>query len=337
MQLILSLDYELYFGPRHGSPQRCLVEPCRALLNVIERVAGKLALFVDAGYLCKLEEHAGKSRAVREEANQVFRHLDELARAGHELHLHIHPHWEDTRRGEHGWEFDLRRYALHRFSAGEIEDIVKRYKRAIARFVGADAVFCYRAGGWVVQPFERLGPALRANGIWLDSSVFPGGITRDSTHSLDFRGSPDKDHWRFETDPLTEMRRGYFLEIPIASVQVAPWSYWGLALRKLAGGTRHRPWGNGGALPLGKRDFAAKLLGRTASAVSIDGPKAGWLESAYREHRRRGRQCFVVMGHPKALSSYSITCLERFLKRHPDIRPVGYAQYEPVARHEHLV
>ncbi len=332
MNLILSLDYELFFGPRHGSPQRCLVEPCHALLKVTDRVAGKLAFFVDAGYLCKLEEHARTSASARQEAHQVFGHLEALSRAGHELHLHIHPHWEDTRRSEHGWQFDLKRYALHSFPAAQIDDIVKRYKDAIARFVGADAVFGYRAGGWVVQPFDALAPALRAHGIWLDSSVFPGGLTQDSTHSIDFRRSPDKDHWRFDTDPLTEASQGYFLEIPIASMRVAPWAYWGLAMRKLAGGERHRPWGNGAAIALGKRDFASKLLWHTTSAVSIDGPKAGWLESAYREHRQKGRECFVVMGHPKALTAYSIDCLQRFLGAHPEIKLAGYSQYAPVAR-----
>ncbi|SRR6266571_3955538 len=337
MNLILSLDYELYFGSRHGSPQRCLVEPCQALLKVTDRVAGRLAFFVDAGYLCKLEEHARKSTSVQQEADQVFRHLDALSRAGHELHLHIHPHWEDTRRGERGWQFDLTRYALHSFPAAQIEDIVKRYKNAIARFVGADAVFCYRAGGWVIQPFDALAPALRSNRIWLDSSVFPGGLTQDSTHSLDFRRSPDKDHWSFDTDPLTEASHGYFLEIPISSLTVGPWAYWNLATRKLAGGARHRPWGNGGAIPLGKRDLRRKLSSRTTSAVSIDGPKARWLESAYREHKAKGRQCFVVMGHPKALTPYSIDCLEQFLGQHPEISLAGYSDYEPVLSHEHLV
>jgi hypothetical protein len=336
MNLILSLDYELFFGDRHGSPQRCLIEPCRALLKVTDRVAGKLAFFVDAGYLCKLEENGRNNLAVQREADLVFRHLDGLSHAGHELHLHIHPHWEDTRRGEHGWQFDLTRYALQSFPAAQIQDIVKRYKNAIARFVGPETVFCYRAGGWVIQPFGVLAPALRSNGIWLDSSVFPGGVTKDSTQSLDFRRSPDKDHWSFDTDPLTEESHGYFLEIPIASIAVAPWAYWNLTTRKLAGGARHRPWGNGRAISLGKRDLGRKLLSRTTSVVSIDGPKAGWLESAYREHQAKGRRCFVVMGHPKALTPYSIHCLEQFLGRHPEINLAGYSQYEPVLKHEHL-
>ena len=325
MKLILSLDYELYFGSRPGSPQRCLIEPCQALLKLTDRVAGKLAFFVDAGYLCKLEEGRRRSAAVQREADQVFRHLDALSRAGHELHLHVHPHWEDARRGADGWRFDLTRYALHSFAAGEILDIVTRYKNALARFVGAESVFCYRAGGWVLQPFDALAPALRGNGIWLDSTVFPGGVNQDSTQTLDFRRSPDKDCWRFETDPLVEQSDGYFLEMPVASVRVAPWAYWNLALRRLAGGARHRRWGDGAAIVPGKRDLARRLALRTTSAVSIDGPKAGWLERAYREHEAKGRECFVVMGHPKALTRYSLECLERFLERRPGIALAGYA------------
>ena len=65
--------------------------------------------------------------------------------------------------------------------------------------------------------------------------------------------------------------------------------------------------------------------------MSIDGPKAGWLQRAYREHKARGRECLVVMGHPKALTPYSLDCLERFLKRHRDITPAGYARYANLA------
>lgn len=330
--MILSLDYELYFGARHGAPERCLVEPCEALLAITRRVGARLAFFVDAGYLCKLEEYR-RVNGVQREADAVFRHLDALARAGHELHLHVHPHWEDTRRGAHGWQFDLTRYALHSFDGERILDIVTRYKRAVARFVGADAVFGYRAGGFVIQPFGPLAAALRKNGVMLDSSVFPGGLTGDSTQRLDFRRCPDKDCWRFDSDPLAETPRGAFLEVPIAATRVAPHAYWQLVLRKVVHSPSHRSWGDGVAIAPGRRDLAAKLLRSTVSAVSIDGPKAAWLESAWRSHEAKGRDCFVVLGHPKALTGYSLQCLERFLRSHPRLRPVGYADYAPVAAH----
>ena len=134
MNLILSLDYELFFGARHGTPQRCLIEPCQALLKITERVGAKLAFFVDAGYLCKLAEHAPRDAAARREFDAVRRHLASLARSGHEIQLHIHPHWEDTRRTAEGWHFDLRRYALHSFRAQDILDVVTRYTRALSEF-----------------------------------------------------------------------------------------------------------------------------------------------------------------------------------------------------------
>lgn len=328
MNLILSLDYELFFGARHGTAQRCLIEPCQALLKITERAGAKLAFFIDAGYLCKLAEHAPRDTAARRELDAVRRHLGSLARSGHEIQLHIHPHWEDTRRTAEGWQFDLRRYALHSFAPGAIVDIVTRYTQALAEF---GKPIAYRAGGWVIQPFAPLAPALRANGIRIDSTVFPGGHTEDSTQALDFRGSPDQDYWRFDTDPLAPTSRGYFTEVPIAAIRVAPLAYWSLAARKIAGGARHRPWGNGGAIPNGKRDLGRKLLARTTSAVSIDGAKAGWLERAYREHKARGRDCMVVMGHPKALTPYSLECVDQFLKRHRDIMPAGYAPYANLA------
>jgi len=70
----------------------------------------------------------------------------------------------------------LTRYALHSFPPAQILDIVTRYKNAVARLAGS--VFGYRAGGWVIQPFDRLAAALRSNGIWLDSTVFPAASPR---------------------------------------------------------------------------------------------------------------------------------------------------------------
>src|SRR4029077_7989445 len=97
--------------------------------------------------------------------------------------------------------------------------IVTRYTRALSEF---GTPVAYRAGGWVIQPFAPLAPALRANGIRIDSTVFPGGHTEDSIQALDFRGSPDKDYWRFDTDPLPPASRGHLTQVPVPLGRGAP-------------------------------------------------------------------------------------------------------------------
>lgn len=327
MNLLISLDYELFFGRRTGSVAHCLVEPSEALCKAVQPYGGKLSFFVDAGFLLRLQAEAGKSDLLRREHDQLCRHLVHLVRLGHELQLHIHPHWEDSRWADGDWQMDVRRFRLHDFPKDEIASIVSRYCRALAEFCPADSICAYRAGGWVLQPFAMLADVLAANGIEIDSTVFAGGQSESDTHVFDFRDAPKKSVWRFDEDPLLSEKYGRFLEVPIASHPVSPAFYWKLAyFRKLALQS-DRAFGDGAAIPLGRSDLLKKLIARTWSVVSIDGRKADFLEQAFQRYQRQGWEDFVVIGHPKALTRHSIARLECFLAAHRDIRFVDYQDY----------
>ena len=47
--------------------------------------------------------------------------------------------------------------------------------------------------------------------------------------------------------------------------------------------------------------------------VSLDGYKASLVEQAAEDYRRRGLEDFVVIGHPKALTPFSLERLDQFL------------------------
>jgi hypothetical protein len=268
--------------------------------------------FVDAGYILALRREMARAPALRREYDAVCRQVAGLPRAGHQVQLHIHPHWEDSRWNGTGWDMDLRRYALQSFAPAQIGGIVARYVAVLRELAGADAAFAYRAGGWVVQPFEPIRAALLANGVTIDSSVYADGVCRNPVQPHDFRGAPRKSRWRFDSDPLVEAD-GPFTEIPIASMRVPPAFYWELAMARKLGGARHRAFGDGTAVAMEGGDLRRKLTRATTSVVSIDGYKARLLEIAAREYRARGMQDFVVIGHPKALTPYSLERLDSFL------------------------
>jgi hypothetical protein len=243
----------------------------------------------------------------------VCRQLAGLAKRGHQLQLHVHPHWEDARWENDGWKLDLARYALHSFDPAQIGDIVKRYLEALRELGGPSAGTAYRAGGWVIQPFERLRGALRGAGVGIDSTVYRGGHRAGATQPYDFRGAPERSRWRFEHDPLVEDPKGSFLEVPIASRELRPAFYWRLALAKKAGGRRHRAFGDGRAIAMDGGDLRSLLTRPSTSVVSVDGYKASFLEDAADDYRRRGMEDFVVIGHPKALTRFSLERLDHFL------------------------
>lgn len=313
MRIFLTLDYEVFFGRRTGSVARTLLEPTEALLSVADRHRAPLVFFVDAGFIVRLRAEMHKDAALRREHDAVVKQLARLARAGHEIQLHVHPHWEDSRWTPAGWHIDTSRYALHAFEPPAIAEIVARYAAALRDIAGTRSAFAYRAGGWVIQPFAKLRAALRGAGVTIDSTVYANGRSDGAIQPFDFRGAPARSRWRFDDDPMVEVADGPFLEMPIASRTLHPAFFWTLACLKRLGGARHRAFGDGSAIPLEGGDLARKLTRRTASVVSIDGYKASFLAAAAEDYRARGLEDFVVIGHPKALTPYSLGRLDEFL------------------------
>lgn len=327
MRVLLTLDYEIFFGDRTGSVRRCLVEPTDALRRVARRHGARMVFFVDVGYLLRLRSEMRRAATLREDHAAVCRQLDAVAREGHEIQLHIHPHWEDARWENGRWQLAGTRYALHAFPGERIAEIARGYAAALRELAGPRAAFAYRAGGWVIQPFGRLMQPLLDAGVRIDSTVYAGGWSRSQIQPFDFRAAPARSRWRFGADPLVEDPAGPLLEVPIASRRLSPLFYWRFAAARRLGGTRHKAFGDGKAMPMRGGDLARKLLLPSASVVSLDGYKAAFLEAAARDYRRRGMEDFVVLGHPKALTPYSLERLDRFLGAGAAAEATTYAAY----------
>jgi hypothetical protein len=65
----------------------------------------------------------------------------------------------------------------------------------------------------------------------------------------------------------------------------------------------------------GNSYFLKRLTSSTISVASMDGFKAGLLTKAFSDEQATapGKQLFHAMGHPKALTPYSLGRLEHFL------------------------
>lgn len=327
MNIAITLDYEIYFGAHSGTAQTTLIEPTKALLRLAQRFAVPLVFFVDAMWLRRLREEAPRSAALMAEHYRVSQQLERLVRAGHELQLHVHPHWLDSHWTGTAWQMDLRRYRLHAFSDAEITDMVVGCTGALRALSGTSSVTAFRAGGWCIQPFDRLRQPLLDADVRIDSTVYAGGHQRGDAHSYDFTNAPSLSRWRFEDDPLQPQADGSFLELPIASHPVSPLWFWRHAVLRKLGLGEHRALGEGSAVLPSRADLSRKLLRTTTSVVSIDGTKSAFLEAAWRRYQRLGMEDFVVIGHPKALTRYSLRMLEQFLRAHANERFVGLNGY----------
>lgn len=308
--LVLSQDYELFFG-QSGSIDKCLFEPSQMLAEFAQAKGMAVTFFVDAGMLCCMERLATECPSLAKDLSRIKRHIESLAQSGHEIGLHIHPHWEDTRRVDGAWDFSETRYQLKEFSNDEIVDVVARYANVLNELCDG-GVSSYRAGGFCVEPFDVLRPALEEQGITIDSSVVPGLRINDKAKGVDFKAAPDKDWWNFDASPSISDEKGSWLEIPITPLVLSPFHYWGRAIDRVLGRMPATILGDGSARAIGRAEIIRRLTGRgRTSELSIDAPKVGRL--MVNSTLRQDRSVWHVMGHPKLLGKASLDALGKFI------------------------
>jgi hypothetical protein len=320
--LVLSQDYELFFH-KSGTIENCLLRPTEALAAFAKQKGLCITFYVDAGMLVSMRNYAGLSPQVSKMRDQVRRNLESLAADGHEIGLHVHPHWDSSRWSDGHWDFSNTRYSPKQFRKREFADICKAYYQELSEVAGTEIV-TYRAGGFCVQPFKKVGEAIHALGINTDSSVVPGMYLNDHDKSFDFRKVPDAPWWSFDSEPTKPTSTGRFLEIPITAMRLPPFYYWGRAFDRLRRRQAATVYGDGLSKAIGPVSAARRLLALERNVeMSTDGPKAHRLGVAQRvgsTHRLHH-----VMGHPKLLSTQSLNYLQRFIDQN------GISRFETVA------
>lgn len=309
--LLLSQDYELFFGAS-GSVEKCLFEPCDALMQVAARRGLKITFFVDIGMLLCMDRLTASERGLASTSGKIRSHIGRLVAAGHEIALHIHPHWEDTGYSDGDWDFSATRYRLADFGDEEAADIVGRYAACLAEVAGAPAT-AYRAGGFCIEPFLQIRSALLDAGVTVDSSVVPGASLDDTVKGFDFRAAPSAAWWTFDQSPLQEASGGRFLEVPVSTQRLPAGYYWQRLLRRLSRRPHGQSFGDGSSKRIGRAEILRRLAGLSRTAeLSTDDPKAAQLAEACASG---APPITHVMGHPKLLSRRSLEQLEEFVQR----------------------
>jgi len=306
-KILITLDYELFFG-KSGSIEKSIIEPTEILLSILDKHSIKASFFVDSGYIIKLKEYMQNFEVLKKDYDLINNQIQKLSTEGHDMQLHIHPHWEGSFFDGKNWVFDTNRYKLSDFSELEIDDIVKRYSNVLEDITTIKPA-TYRSGGWCIQPFHKIADSLYKNGIRVDSTIFPNGKNETPEKSFNFVDSPKKNDWRFSNDPLVEDENGKFLEVPISSVSTTPLFYLRFIWIKFFGGERHKPSGDGFAISNSKKQIFDLLFKPSYSVASIDGYKASLLNRCARKNKEQ----LVLIGHPKAFTPFSLKALDTFI------------------------
>lgn len=326
MQVILTFDYELFFGTNTGSVQKCMIEPGNRLLAIAKKHQIPLVFFVDVGFLIKLNQYKDQFPALNADLEQIKAQLKEMEALNCEIQLHIHPHWEKSFYDGEKWIIVTDgSYKLSDFPDTEAEAIVRKYHDFLSGLT-KKKITTYRAGGWCIQPFKQIEKVFRELGIMKDSTVFPGGKFESEHYRFDFTNVlPFENPYRFQSDVTQVDPNGYFLEIPISSWEFSPLFYWRLYILGRLNPKDHKMIGDGSFLAQPGRKKSV-LLNRTWNHVSSDGYYASQLMKQAACYKARKAQTFVVIGHPKGMTNYSLKRLESFVSNTK--REVEFVNYD---------
>lgn len=313
MNIFITFDYELFFGTPTGSAEQCMLSPTNELIKIGRNTNVSFTFFVDIGYILQLEKYGVKHAELAETLKKIKNQIDELIQEGHDIQLHIHPHWETARYQKGSWQFNMEgNYKLADFENHEIEKIVFAYKAKLEEITG-NKINGFRAGGWCLQPFDKFSDIFKKVGITIDSTVFQGGHLETKHYYFDFRDAPNKGRYRFENKLCQETQDGHFLELPIGGYQYKPGFFWRLYILGRLIPRRHKMIGDGNFIPQGGKKYES-LTKPIWDHVSCDGYYASKLNFITNKFASNYRSDLVIMGHPKSMTEYSFEKLEQYIK-----------------------
>ena len=220
-RLLLSYDYELFFGDKSGTIQKSIIEPTSLLLDCFKKTGVRANFFID--YLMLVQLRKVGDEVCMNDLISIEKQIERMVSEGNRVELHIHSHWIDAKYlGSGSWDIsNFDHYSLNTFS--EL-DIVSMFQEgcniieSIARRVQPNyKVMVFRAGGWAIQPFSLFKKAFEKTSILMDSSSSRGVFSDNSYSFFDFRNAPDKCIYKFSKDICVEDSSGQFVEVPIAS------------------------------------------------------------------------------------------------------------------------
>ena len=230
-QIILTIDYELFLGKETGSVKSCMIDPTEKLDNILSINNSKMTVFWDILHFYKLLELEEKYIELKNDRIAIQDQIVNLVKKGHDIQLHLHPHWLDAKFLNGKWVFTYERFKLHTLSnTNDSKDInsilgcvtiAKNLMEQIVREVDKNyKVYIFRAGGYLIEPFDKIKEALYENGIYVDSSVCPELQNESNIFSYNFTNYPKENIYRFDARINEINTNGKFIEIPIASINV---------------------------------------------------------------------------------------------------------------------
>lgn len=232
--IILTIDYEVFLGDDTGDMEKVLINPTYQLMDILKINNSKMTVFWDILHyyrivsLCKVNTELIKHKEL------IEKQISDIVEDGHDIQLHLHPHWLDAKFENGKWIFDYSRFSLHKLSQEKDKDnintiygCVYQMKNLMESFIRpikkGYKVNAFRAGGYLIDPFFNLKDIFEQLEIKVDSSVCTGLFSLAEEYNYDFRGYPDCSKYNFSNSPSFIDRDGFFTELPIHTIYLPIW------------------------------------------------------------------------------------------------------------------
>jgi hypothetical protein len=322
--LLLSFDHELSLGGA-DCYHRNLFDPTERILDLAGELDVPVSLFTDV--LCALRFDEWDPTAF---TDPWERQIGRALHAGHDVQLHLHPHWMTTRY-EHGRILPSSDYTLSHFREvappDDIRGLVSRgagfLTERCRRHMPDYRCVAYRAGGFNLAPETPviLG-ALHDEGIRIESSIAKGFHFESSTSRIDYRNMPARANWFIDpAGPLDREAESGLYEIPVAGRPRTPVNNLPFLVKRVL---RHgRAYASGGhEFPADATSAAgrlARLFPRSTWVLGFDRhtDSVSNLLAILRHHVAGHDDDEVVcaaVSHPKHMGDHQLSLMEGFVR-----------------------
>jgi len=333
INLLITADYELFLGRNFLSDDEVLFGPTRELLDLANSIEIPITLFAD---VCSVWAH--RENNLDDYADRFEEQLRDAVNGGHDVQLHIHPHWLFSTFHDGEWHISTEKmYAAELgydnndpLSAPAVIGRGVSYLEKMLQTVKSDyKCAAFRAAGLALQPREHeLIAALLDHGIRIDSSVAKGVKFDLDTVTVDYRNVPSSANWCMSPDSgLADDSHGELFEIPVGTFKTDIATRTGFLLRRakslrmlrgtgISRSKRQTRWSNLRTMLMYNLRY---IYTNPWFNLSCDtkGYDIKMLARGFDDYIRRHKadeEIFVAMiNHPKMMFAQQLTLLESFV------------------------
>jgi len=299
--IILTFDYEVFLGQDTGTINNCVIKPTNRILEILKQNNAKAIFFVDATWLLFLKENYPFDFQL------VTRQIKEIIGTGSSVELHLHPQWLNAIKLNDKIVFtSFENYALHSLTTEEILVLFDKSIKLLEE-ITLQKIRCFRAGGFCIEPFDKVQCAFEESRIKYDFTVVPGTYLRSGDgYDFDFSNAPSLCFYNFQSNVNIPDPNGQFVEIPVSVYKNNP--FFRLLNKIILISENDKIFGDGKSIQESSSNFFRTLFRRlrfSYSLLTIDKMNCLIFRMIVSKYFKNCR-LLVIISHPKTLSNKAL-------------------------------